>query len=244
LSSSNPRSFDLEHRLTCTDNALIARLQGADRIRFLDLCERVPLNRMEHLFQTDEMIDHVYFPGSGFVCVLAHEPDDAELLVAMVGREGMLDPRSALGIAQTPTRALVQSEGWAWRIPTGVFQRQLESCAALRPLMNRYVAVVLNQSVTLALCLHYHEVGPRLARWLLMTQDRTGSDHCQATQESLSAMLGVRRVSVTTAANALQRRGAIRYHRGNIHLLDRAVLEQVACSCYHADRESYKTLMG
>ena len=229
--------------MTCTDNALIARLQGADRIRFLDLCERVPLNRMECLFQSGEAINHVYFPVSGFVCLLAHEPDDAELIVAMVGREGMLDPRAALGVAQTPMRALVQSEGWAWRMPVKVFQQQLEASAALVRLMDRYVAVVLNQSVTLALCLHYHEVGPRLARWLLMSQDRTGSDHCQATQESLSAMLGVRRVSVTTAANALQRRGAISYHRGNIHLLDRMVLEQVACSCYLTDRESYEAMM-
>jgi CRP-like cAMP-binding protein len=230
--------------LTCTDNALIARLDDADRTRFLDLCERVPLSRTACLFEPGASIDHVYFPVDGFVCLLAHEPDASELIIAMVGREGMLDPRAALGIAQTPVRAPVQSEGWAWRMPTEVFQRELETHAALKRLMDRYVAVVLNQSATLALCLRYHEVGARLARWLLMSQDRTGSDRCRVTHESLSAMLGVRRVSVTAAANVLQQRGAIRYHRGDIHLCDRAVLEQVACSCYRADRDNYEALLG
>jgi CRP-like cAMP-binding protein len=230
--------------LTLTDNALIGRLVGADRTRFLDLCEKVPLSRTACLFQPGETIDHVYFPAAGFVCLLAHEPNAAGLIIAMVGREGMLDPRAILGIAQTPVQAPVQSEGWAWRMPTEVFQRQLEVSPALKRLMNRYVAVVLNQSATLALCLRYHEVGARLARWLLMSQDRTGSSHCQVTHESLSAMLGVRRVSITTAANALQRRGAISYHRGDIQILDRSVLAHVACNCYRADRQSYEELMG
>ncbi|RZA30603.1 MAG: Crp/Fnr family transcriptional regulator, partial [Proteobacteria bacterium] len=185
-----------------------------------------------------------YFPVEGFVCLLAHEPDAAELIIAMVGREGMLDPRAALGVTQTPVRALVQSEGWAWRMPTEVFQQQLVTSAALKRLMDRYVAVVLNQSATLDLCLRYHEVGARLARWLLMSQDRTGSNRCQVTHASLSAMLGVRRVSITTAANLLQQRGAISYRRGDIQVLDRALLEQVACSCYRADRDSYNELMG
>lgn len=235
--------FDPEQRLTFTDNALIARLPGADRRRFLDLCEKVALSRSECLFQPGESIDHVYFPVDGFVCVLAHEPDASELIVAMVGREGMLDPRAVLGVVKTPLRAPVLGEGWSWRMPASVFRQQLEIGSALKTLMDRYVAVVLNQSATLALCLRYHEVGARLARWLLMSHDRTGASQCHVTQEALSTMLGVRRVSVTTAANMLQQRGAICYHRGTIHLLDRLMLEQTACSCYSADRESYQELM-
>ncbi|RZI75478.1 MAG: Crp/Fnr family transcriptional regulator [Pseudomonas sp.] len=229
--------------LNSTDNALIARLDGTDRAHFLHLCEKFPLSRSACLFDPGESIDHVYFPVDGFVCLLAHEPETPELIIAMVGREGMLDPRAALGIARTPVRAPVQSEGWAWRMPTEIFQQQLEANVALKRLMDRYVAVVLNQSATLALCLRFHEVGARLARWLLMSQDRTGSSRCQVTQEALGSMLGVRRVSVTTAAHALQQRGAIRYHRGDIHVLDRTMLEETACTCYRADRESYEALL-
>lgn len=239
----SPSSPDLEHRLTSTDNALIARLDSTDRTRFLDLCERVPLSRTTCLFQPGGAIDHVYFPVKGFVCLLAHESDTPELIIAMVGREGMLDPRTALGIARTPVRAQVQSEGWAWRMPVKVFQHQLQTSVALKRLTDRYVVVVLNQSTTLALCLRFHDVGARLARWLLLSQDRTGSSHCQVTQEALGSMLGVRRVSITTAANVLQQRGAISYHRGDIHILDRTILEEVACSCYRADRESYEALL-
>ena len=238
-----PSSPDLENRLTSNDNALIARLDGTDRTRFLDLCERTQLIPTTCLFQPGDPINHVYFPGEGFVCLMAHEADTPELIIAMVGREGMLDSRAILGIAHTPVRALVQGEGWAWRMPTQVFDQQLKTSPALKRLMDRYVAVVLNQSATLALCLRFHEVGARLARWLLMSQDRTGSSHCQVTQEALGSMLGVRRVSITTAANALQQRGAISYHRGDIHLLDRAMLEETACSCYRADQESYEALL-
>jgi len=229
--------------LTPIDNALIERLSIADRVRFLDLCERVPLRRTDCLFEPGEAIQHVYFPVEGFVCLFAQEPSTSGLVIAMVGREGMLDARAVLGVVKTPVRASVQVEGWAWRVPAEVFQRHLETSVVLKRLMDRYVAVVLNQSAALALCLHYHEIDARLARWLLLSHDRTGASHCHITQESLSTMLGVRRVSITTAANLLQRLGAISYHRGDIRLLDRAALEQVACNCYHADRESYEELI-
>lgn len=229
--------------MTLVCNALIERLHDNERIRFINLCERVLLTRTESLFSPDGSIDHVYFPVDGFVCLMAQEPPDAELIIAMIGREGMLDPRAVLGIEKTPVRALVQSEGWAWRMPVLVFQHQLNASATLKHLMDRYVAVMLNQAAALALCLRFHEVDARLARWLLMSQDRTGSDQCRITQESLGTMLGVRRVSITSAAYMLQRRGAIRYHRGNIQLLDRAILKEVACNCYHADRKSYSDLL-
>jgi CRP-like cAMP-binding protein len=229
--------------LTSADNALIARLDEADRTRFLDLCERAVLLPTTCLFQPGEPIDHVYFPNQGSVCVLMHEPDTPELIISMVGREGMLDPRAVLGIARTQIQAHVQSEGWAWRLPTKVFQQQLATNVALKRLMDRYVAVMLNQSARLALCLRFHDVSSRLARWLLMSQDRTGSNHCQVTHEALGIMLGVRRESITTAANVLQQRGAISYHRGDIHVLDRTMLEKMTCNCYRANCEIYEELL-
>lgn len=163
--------------MSFTDNALIARLEKDDRTRFLDLCERVLLSRATCLCQPGESIDHVYFPVEGFVCLLAHEPDAAELIIAKAcsirarhwaSRRHRCEPRcrARAGLGGCPPR---------------FSQQQLVTSAALKRLMDRYVAVVLNQSATLALCLRYHEVGARLARWLLMSQDRTGSNRCQVT---------------------------------------------------------------
>lgn len=229
--------------MTIFNNALIGRLSGADRISLLDLCERVPLRRTDCLFEPSGVIQHVYFPVEGFACLFVQEPSTSGLVVAMVGREGMMDARATLGVVKSTVRASVQAEGWAWRVPTELFQRHLETSPTVKRLMDRYVAVVLNQSSALALCLYYHEVDARLARWLLLSHDRTSETQCHITQESLSNMLGVRRMSVTKAANLLQRLGAISYRRGDIRLLDRAVLEKVACNCYRADQESYKELM-
>jgi CRP-like cAMP-binding protein len=230
--------------LTSIDNALIGQLDGAERARFLADCERVPLQKAHNLFHLGETIRDVYFPVDGFVCLFAQEPNTLGMEIAMVGREGMLDVRAVLGVARTAVRACVQGEGSAWRMPADVFQRHLQTSATLKRLLDRYVAVVLSQAATLALCLRYHEVGARLARWLLMCQDRTGANHCRITQASLGTMLGVRRVSITTAANALQQCGAITYQRGEIHLLDRDMLEKQACSCYRTDRESYEGLLS
>ena len=162
----------------------------------------------------------------------------------MVGREGMLGVQLAMGVATASLHALVKGPGSAWRVGAGAFRSELARSAALRSELNRYVYVLMKQLATSAACLRFHEIEPRLARWLLMSHDRTHSDRFHVTHEFLAYMLGVRRVGITGAATQLQRAGCIEYHRGALTVLDRRGLELAACTCYAADRKSYSDVLG
>ena len=161
----------------------------------------------------------------------------------MVGSEGMLGAHLALGVSTTPLHGLVQGPGEAWRVEAAVFVQQLAGSEALRRVMNLYLYVLMAQLAGTASCLRYHQIAPRLARWLLMSHDRAHNDHFHVTHEFLAYMLGVRRVGITIAASALQRLGLIEYQRGDITVLDRAGLEAASCSCYDADRLAYAGVM-
>jgi len=162
----------------------------------------------------------------------------------MVGREGMLGAQLVLGVATAPLHALVQGPGEAWRITTADFQRELARSSALQRGLNRYIYVLMSQLAASAACQRFHLIGPRLARWLLMSQDRAHGDSFRVTHEVLALMLGVRRVGITTAASDLQRNGLIEYHRGDLTVLDRGGLEAMACGCYAADRQAYAELLS
>jgi CRP-like cAMP-binding protein len=138
----------------------------------------------------------------------------------------------------------VQGAGSAWRIGIVPFRRELADSPALQRSLDRYLFVLMAQLATSAACLRFHQIGPRLARWLLMTQDRAHAECFHVTHEFLASMLGVRRVGVTLAAGALQRTGLIEYHRGLLTVLDRPGLEAAACSCYVADLQGYRELMA
>lgn len=224
------------------DNALIAQLAPSARAHLLSSAQDVPLTLAQVLWQPGTPIAHVYFPIRGVVCLFTTDVALLGLEVGMIGREGMVGVQAVLGSEHTPLRVIVQSEGQAWRIATDVFQRHLALFPATKRLLDRYAIFRLNQLATLAHCSRYHEVGPRLARWLLMSQDRISSDRFRVTQEALGDILGVRRVSVTVAAAALQHRGVIAYHRGHVQVLDRLALEQAACGCYRSDCERYTKL--
>lgn len=224
------------------DNTLIERLPPSAHAHLLSCVQEVPLTLGQVLWQPGMPIAHVYFPARGFVCLITPGAVPAGLEVGMIGREGMVGVQAVLGSERTPFRALVQGDGQAWRVAIDVFQRHLELHPATKQLLDRYAIFRLNQLATLAHCSRYHKVGPRLARWLLMCQDRSASDLLRVTQEDLGAMLGVRRVSVTVAAAALQHRGVIAYHRGNVQVLDRSALEQAACDCYRSDNQRYTAL--
>lgn len=217
------------------ENHLIESLPRKDRARLLGACEPVELVLSEVLFDRGATTRWVYFPVDGFISLLTQVDQHAGLEVGMVGREGMLGMQLVLGVAQEPWQSLVQGPGSAWRLDADAFRRQLEESAALQNCMKRYVYVLMAQMATATACLRFHSIGPRLARWLLMSQDRAHSDHFYMTHEFLAAMLGVRRVGVTMAAGALQRSGLIAYRRGELTVLDRCGLEGAACSCYAAD---------
>ncbi|WP_457337858.1 Crp/Fnr family transcriptional regulator [Rhizobacter sp. P5_C2] len=221
--------------MTATGNRLIDLLPPSDRRRLLALGEEVPLILAEMLSEPGESTTHVYFPTQGFVSLISRVDQHPGLEVGMVGREGLLGVHVALGASIAPLHAVVQGPGAAWRIAVLPFRRELAGSAALQRSVARYVNVLMAQLATSAACLRFHLIGPRLARWLLMSQDRAQADHFHMTQEFLAYMLGVRRVGVTTAAGLLQRAGLIDYHRGELRVTDRAGLEAAACSCYAAD---------
>ncbi len=229
--------------MATVENHLIELLPRDDRRSLLALCEPVQLRTSEVLCEPGEPTRHVYFPIDGFISLVTQLHGHASLEVGLVGREGMVGAQLALGVPTVPLHALVQGPGAAWRIATADFRRELVRSAALRRSLNRYIYVLMSQLAGSAACLRFHLIGPRLARWLLMSHDRAHSDSFHVTHELLALMLGVRRVGITTAAGALQRSGLIAYHRGDLTVLDRGGLEAMACGCYAADRRTYAELL-
>jgi CRP-like cAMP-binding protein len=148
------------------------------------------------------------------------------------------------GVEACSLDAVVQAAGSALRMGAADFRRELGRSTALRERLDRYVCVRFAQLERRAACARFHLVEARLARWLLMTRDRAQCDRLELTHELLASMLGARRVGVTNAATALQRRGLISYHRGKVRLLDVRSLKSAACGCYAADLETYRALLG
>ena len=190
---------------------VIELLQRRGRLRLLALCE------------PEERTRYVYFPVYGA----------ATLAVGMVGGEGIL------GVRIAPLRTLVQRASSALRVGASVFIRELAESAALSNSLSRYAYVLMQQIAASAGCLRFHEIGPRLTQWLLMSQDRAHADTLSVPQEFIAYLLGVRRVGVTRAADELQRADYIEYHRGEMTVHDRTSLEGAACGCYASDRKTY-----
>jgi len=208
----------------------------------LDRFESVDLVFGQCLLQPGDRINDVYFPCGGYISLILPQTRGASLEVGLVGNEGMWSVDVPLGADTSQLRAVVQGAGSALRMKADLFRRELDASAALRGLISRYTVVILQQLAQAAACMHAHVLEGRLARWLLMTQDRAHSGSFHLTHEYLAYMLGVRRVGVTVAASALQHRKLIAYRRGNIEILNRRGLEQAACDCYAADQFSYGQL--
>lgn len=225
--------------LTTIQNHLIALLPEKDRVQLLAACDSVQLVLEDVLSERGRPTSYIYFPTEGFISLVAQIAGKPGVEVGMVGREGMLGVQLALGVLTAPLHALVQGAGAAWRISAADFRSELANSTTMQRNLNRYVYVVMSQLATSAACQRFHLVGPRLARWLLMSQDRAHTDSFHVTHEFLAFMLGVRRVGITAAAGALQHSGLIEYHRGELKVLNRRGLEAAACSCYAADLKNY-----
>ena len=224
-------------------NLLLDTLQAKDREQLLNHSEHMELNIGEVLYRTGEAIPHIYFPTGGFISLVA-PIDSTNLEVGLVGNEGMLGITLLLGIDIAPFTALVQGAGTALRIKVPLFLQILEQSPELHRVLKRYLYVTMSQLAQTAACTRFHLLEGRLARWLLMTQDRAHSDKFHITHVFLAYMLGVRRVGVTKAANLLQQRNLISYKRGDITILDRLGLEKISCGCYKADKEIYQRILG
>ena len=225
------------------ENRLIELLPRRDRRHLLARAEPVQLVLGEVLCEPGELSSYAHFPVEGFVSVVARI-DGAELEVGMVGREGMLGTHLALGARRSPVQARVQGAGASWRVGSADLRAELQRSATLRRLIERYLDVRVAQLASAAACARFHAIGPRLARWLLMSHDRAHRDHFHVTHESVAALLGVRRAGVTLAAGLLQRSGAVEYRRGALTVLDRRLLEGRACACYALDRQAYTDRLG
>jgi CRP-like cAMP-binding protein len=225
-------------------NGLIEAMPGSDQRRMLAACETVELVFGDVLYTPGERLSHVYFPTSSFISLIIRVDDASSLEVGLIGNEGVFGAPLALGVDVSPVRAIVQGAGSALRMGASSFRRELQRSVALQRGIDRYIFVHLSQLAQTAACTRFHVVEARLARWLLMTQDRAHSDKFHITHQYLAFMLGVRRVGVTKAATALQKRSLIQYSRGNITVLDRRGLKAAACACYKADLESYSLMFA
>jgi CRP-like cAMP-binding protein len=230
--------------LAAAENRLIELLPRVDRQRLLAICKPVQLVLADVLASHGKPSRHLYFPIDSFISIVASIGGEPVLEVGMVGREGMLGAELALGVTTAPLHALVQGPGSAWQVEAKAFRALLAKSLPLQRGLNRYIYVLMAQLATASACLRFHQIEPRLARWLLMSQDRAHADRFLVTHEFLAYMLGVRRVGITAAAGALQRQHLIEYHRGDLTVLDRPGLEAAACSCYAADRLVYESTLG
>lgn len=224
-------------------NRLLAALPSRQYARFISACEPVELVYREVLSEPGERIKHLYFPTDSFISLIMSINSHANLEVGLAGDEGMLGIPLMLDVDVSPLRAVVQGGGSAWRIKASLFRREIKQLPALQRQLKRYIYVVMGQFAQTAACTRFHVVEARLARWLLMTQDRAHSEAFHITHDFLAYMLGVRRVGVTKAASSLQNRKLIHYSRGDITVLDRGGLEKAACGCYAADKATYARML-
>lgn len=223
-------------------NGVLRSLSRKDGRRLVMHHDQVRLTYGDILCEPGKQLKHVYFPNSGIISLLTRVDGHSNVEVGLVGREGMAGMALFLGIGVSPVRMLVQASGTALRIPAAAFRREIRRTPTLHDALNHYLYDFMAQVAQTAGCNRFHRTGARLARWLLMTHDRVGSDEFLLTHDFLAQMLGVRRSGVSLAAKALQKKKLIRYSRGKIIVLDRDGLEHTSCACYRTVNDLGKHL--
>ena len=223
-------------------NQLLAALGAADLARLGPSLERVPLRLGDMLYEPGTALQHAYFPGTAIVSLHYVMASGASAEAASVGREGMVGMALFTGADTTPSSAVVQTAGHAWRLERHLLKQEFERAGALQQMLLRYTQALMAQMLQTAVCNRHHNVEQQLCRWLLMTMDRIsdvpggahgdGLGELTITQELVARMLGVRREGITEAAGKLQHAGLILNRRGHIAVLDRAGLERYTCECY------------
>ncbi len=223
-------------------NHLLRLLPPAELARFRNWLEPVRLTVKDVLIQPDAEVENLFFVERGTVSMIATLKDGSRVEVGLVGPEGLVGLPLVLGCGNSAIEAMVQSEGLALRLPAARLRVALAEAPALQGLLLRYVDSFSAQVAQTAACNARHQIEQRLARWLLMTNDRVEDDKFVMTQEFMSTMLGVRRPGVTEAIGALRRAGLIEHKSGTLTVLDRAGLEAASCDCYAAVRDRFEWL--
>ena len=223
-------------------NLLLEALSPANRNRILALAKHVVLPVRENLIEPAEPPKYAYFITSGIASVVIELAEVGTAEVALIGHEGLAGALDLLGPAQTPSRCFIQIPATAYRVPFAALRTLFLESEEIRM---RILEMVQQQGMAmsqLAACNKLHEAEPRLARWLLMVQDRIEDDNLNLTQEFLAQMLGTQRTTVVMVAGALQRSGIIEYKRGKLKILSREDLESAACECYGVAHSLFKNL--
>jgi CRP-like cAMP-binding protein len=215
-----------------TQNCILSALSDDVRERLFPHLERVTLGLGKVIYESGETMRHVYFPIDSIVSLLYVMENGASAEISVVGNEGLIGVALFMGGASTPSRAVVQSEGTAYRLLGSRLKTEFDRHGELLVLTLRYTQSLLTQMAQTAVCNRHHSIDQQLCRWLLLSLDRLPSNRLVMTQELIANMLGVRREGVTEAAGKLQAMGVIQYNRGRITVLDRPRLETLTCECY------------
>jgi len=224
-------------------NRLLAALPMDEWQSWRPKLEHVQLSLGQILYESGCAQSHVYFPVNSIISLLYVMEDGASAEIAVVGNEGMVGVSLLLGGESTPSRAVVQSAGDAFRVNAGTIKDAFNEAGPLQHLLLRYTQALITQMAQTAVCNRHHSLDQQLCRWLLLSLDRLEGSELQMTQELIANMLGVRREGVTAAALKLQAAGLIRYARGRVHVLDRAGLEERTCECYRVVKREYDRLL-
>ncbi|UYG08401.1 Crp/Fnr family transcriptional regulator [Halomonas sp. M4R1S46] len=225
-------------------NHLLAALSRDEYQRLAPHLERVELSLGESLVESGKVMRHVYFPTDSIVSLLCVMEDGDSTEIAVVGAEGIIGISLFMGGETTPSRAIVQSAGSAYRLKGQLLKDEFDRATTLQHLLLRYTQALITQMAQTAVCNRHHSLDQQLCRWLLLSLDRLPTNELVMTQELIANMLGVRREGVTASAGKLQRAGLISYHRGHISILDRPGLEARVCECYAVVKKEYDRLLS
>ncbi len=223
---------DLNQTPSPLRNHLLAALPESHKKLFVDKLELIgmPLGKVLYESGDDEL--YVYFPTNCIVSLLYVMENGSSAEISVIGNEGIVGVAVFMGGVSTPSRAIVQSAGYAYRLSASVLKDEFYTYGPLMILLLKYTQSLITQMAQTAVCNRHHSIDQQLCRWLLLSLDRLNSNSLTMTQELIANMLGVRREGVTEAAGKLQKLGVIEYARGKITVLDRPHLERLSCECY------------
>lgn len=224
-------------------NHLLEALPEADYVRIQPMLEHITMPLGQTLYESGEQLQHVYFPTTSIVSLLYVLESGASAEIAVVGNEGILGISLFMGGETTPSQAVVQSAGYAYRMRGSLLKQEFNRGGPMMHLLLRYTQALITQMTQTAVCNRHHSIEQQLCRWLLLSLDRLSADDLNMTQELIANMLGVRREGVTEAAGRLQRAGLIEYSRGHIRVLDRPKLEKQVCECYQVVKKEFDRLL-
>ncbi|MBC7786511.1 MAG: Crp/Fnr family transcriptional regulator [Methylophilaceae bacterium] len=224
-------------------NHLLDALLKSEYDRLFSGLELVKMPLGQVLYESGGQLKHVYFPLTSIISLLFVMENGASAEIAVVGNEGILGISLFMGGETTPSRAVVQSAGYGYKLKAQLIKDEFNRAGPVMRLLLRYTQALITQMAQTAVCNRHHTVEQQLCRWLLLSLDRLSSDELVMTQELISNMLGVRREGVTEAAGKLQRAGLINYNRGKINIIDRPGLERRVCECYQVVKNEFDRLL-